>query len=50
MEGEQLLTQGEIFQDEILAGTERTNNPAEQVSEPHNHDKNLNETPNRADC
>lgn len=29
LESEQLLTQGEIFEDEILAGTERTNNPAE---------------------
>ena len=45
MESEQLLTQSEIFEDEILAGTERTNNPAEQVPEPHNHGKNLNETP-----
>jgi hypothetical protein len=45
MESEQLLTQGEIFQDEILAGTERTNNPTQQVPEPDNHDKNLNETP-----
>jgi len=43
MESEQLLTQGEIFKDEIPAGTERTNNPAEQVPEPHNHGKNLSE-------
>jgi len=43
LESEQLLTQGEIFKDEILSGTERTNNPAKQVPEPHNHGKNLNE-------
>jgi hypothetical protein len=43
MESEQLLTQGEIFKDEILAGTERTNNPASQVSEPHDHGKNVSE-------
>jgi hypothetical protein len=43
MESEQLPTQGEILKDEILAGTDRTNNPAEQVPEPHNHGKNLSE-------
>ena len=43
MESEQLPTQGEIFKDEILAGTERTNNPAEQVPDPYDHGKNLSE-------
>jgi hypothetical protein len=43
VESEQLLTQGEILKDEILAGTERTNNPAEKVPEPHDHGKNLSE-------
>ena len=39
-----MLTEGEVFQDEILAGTERTDDPANQVSEPHDHGKNLTET------
>jgi len=38
------LTEGEVFEDEILAGTESTNNPTNEVPEPHNHGKNLNET------
>jgi len=38
------LTEGEVFKDEILAGTEGTDYPAEEVPEPHDHGKNLNET------
>ena len=41
MENEQLLTQGKIFEDEILAGAKRTAKPAEDMPEPHDHDKNL---------
>ena len=44
MESEQLLTQGEIFKDEILAGTESTNNPTNEGPEAHDHVKNLNES------
>ena len=44
MESEQLLTQGEIFKDEILAGTESTNNPTNEGPEAHDHGKNLNES------
>ena len=44
MKSEQLLTQGKIFEDEILAGTQRTDNPAEEVPEPHAHAKNLIES------
>ena len=44
MKSEQLLTQGKIFEDEILAGPECTNNPAEDVPEPYDHAKNLTET------
>jgi hypothetical protein len=44
VEREQLLTQGKVFEDEILARTEGTNNPAEHVPEPQNHDQNLSET------
>ncbi len=43
MEDEKLLTQSEILEDEILARTEGTNNPAEHVPKPQNHDKNLSE-------
>jgi hypothetical protein len=43
LKSEQLLTQGKIFKDEILAGAQRTKNPAEQVPEPHNHGNNLSE-------
>ena len=41
MKSEQLLTQGKIFEDDILAGPECTNNPAEDVPEPYDHAKNL---------
>jgi len=37
VESEQLLTQGEIFKDEILARTESTNSPTNEVPEPHGH-------------
>ena len=40
MNSEQLLTQGKIFEDDILAGPECTNNPAE-VPEPYDHAQNL---------
>src|SRR5580704_12649973 len=40
----QLLTEGEVFQDEVLARTDRTENPAEEISEKHDHGQNLNET------
>jgi hypothetical protein len=36
-----LLAQGEVFQDEILAGTESSENPAEEMPEGHDHGKNL---------
>jgi hypothetical protein len=41
MKSEYLLTQGKIFEDDILAGPECTNNPAEEVPEPHDHSKHL---------
>ena len=44
VESEKLLTQSEILEDEILARTEGTHNPAEHVPEPQNHDKNLSES------
>lgn len=44
MKSQQLLTQGKVFEDEALAGTERSNNPAEEVPEPPDHAKNLTGT------
>ena len=44
MKSQQLLTQGKIFEDEILAGPECTNNPAEEVPEPYDHAQNLTGT------
>ncbi len=44
MQSEELLTQGEVFQDEILAGTKGTAKPAEEVPEPYDHAKNLTGT------
>ena len=43
MESGKLLTESEVFEDEILAGTKSTDNPAEHMPELQNHDKNLNE-------
>ena len=43
MQTEELLTQGEVFQDEILAGTKGTAKPAEEVPEPHDHARILPE-------
>lgn len=44
MEGQELLPKSEVFQNEILARRERRDNPANEVSNPHNHGKNLAET------
>src|ERR1035441_10270951 len=41
VKSEQLLTQGKMFEDDILAGPECTNNPAEEVPEPYDHAQNL---------
>ena len=41
VKSEQLLTQGKVFEDEILAATKGTAKPAEKVPEPHDHGKNL---------
>jgi hypothetical protein len=44
VKSEQLLTQGKIFEDDILAGPECTNHPAEEVPEPYDHAQNLTGT------
>jgi len=41
MESQELLTQSEVLEDEILAGTKGTTKPAEEVPEPSDHGKNL---------
>jgi hypothetical protein len=44
VKSEQLLTQGKIFEDDILARSECTNHPAEEVPEPYDHAQNLTGT------
>jgi hypothetical protein len=44
VKSQQLLTQGKIFEDDILAGPECTNHPAEEVPEPYDHAQNLTGT------
>jgi hypothetical protein len=41
VEGEQLLTQGEDFKDEVYAGAKNTHQRAENVSKQRNHARNL---------
>ena len=48
MESQQLLTQGQVFQDEVLPGAKDGKNPAEQKSQAPKHDRILAEcTPRR---
>lgn len=44
MKSKQLLTQGKIFEDEILAGTNDAANPAEEVPKSNDQDQNLTGT------
>ena len=39
MQGQQLLTEGQIFKDEVLAGPESADDPPKEMSEPHDHGK-----------
>jgi hypothetical protein len=41
VQGRQLLTEGEVFEDEILLGTESADHPAEDMPDRHDHGKNL---------
>jgi len=41
VKSQQLLTEGEIFENEILSRTESTDNPAQEMPEEHDHGKNL---------
>jgi hypothetical protein len=35
VQSKELLTEAEIFKDEVLSGTESTDNPSEEMSERH---------------
>ena len=39
--GQQLLTESQIFEDEVLPGTDGADHPAEEMSERHDHGKKL---------
>ena len=45
MQSQQLLAESEIFEDEVLSGTESTDNPSEEMSEQRDHGQDLIETP-----
>ena len=40
MQSEQLPTESQVFEDEVLAGAQRADDPPEEMPERHNHDKN----------
>ena len=44
MQSEQLLMESQVLKDELLMGAESVEQPAEQMSERHDHVKNLTET------
>jgi hypothetical protein len=44
MQSQQLPTESQIFEDEVLAGTESADHPAEEMSKPGDHGRNLTET------
>jgi len=41
VQSQQLPTKSQVFEDEVLPGTERTDQPAEEMSERHDHGMNL---------
>ncbi len=40
MQSQQLPTESQVFEDEVLPATERPDQPAEEMSERHDHGKN----------
>ena len=44
MQSQQLLMESQVLKDEVLMGAESAEQPAEEMSERHNHVKNLTET------
>jgi hypothetical protein len=41
VQSQQLLTESQVFQDEVLAGTDGADQPAEEMSERQDHGKKL---------
>ena len=41
MQSQQLLTESQVFKDELLPGTESADHPSEEMPERHDHGKNL---------
>ena len=41
MQSQQLPTESQVFEGEVLAGPESAHHPAEEMSERHDHGKNL---------
>ena len=41
MQSQQLPTESQVFEDEVRPATERTDQPAEKMSERHDHGKNF---------
>ena len=44
VQSQQLLMESQVLKDEVLMGAESAEQPAEEMSERHNHGKNLTET------
>ena len=44
VQSEQLQTESQVFKDEVLAGAKRADDPPEEMSERHDHVKNVTET------
>ena len=44
MQSQQLPTENQVFEDEVRPATERTDQPAEEMSERRDHSKNLTGT------
>jgi hypothetical protein len=41
VQSEQLPTESQVFEDEVLAGAKRADDPPEEMPERHNHGKNI---------
>jgi hypothetical protein len=39
VQSQQLLAEGQIFEDEILSGTERTHQPSQEMAERNEYDR-----------
>jgi len=44
VQSQQLPTESEVFEDEVLAGAKRADDPPEEMPERHNHGKNITGT------